>query len=244
MKGAPALAIKFRFRENLRVGCILIRPCLCRDGGGNARALCPTHGFWGASEPVAPAYGPILPKLSANSVNRHLKAITTGLGYIRPRKFSPRAFRRGAAREIFASGHNLATIAKSGGWAAGGFRGYSELQADEAANISALLLSAATSDSEDSDADLQVARQSVRNKLPTSPLILERGPSRASAMPEGKPGKTSDAESSAISETSESDPTEWNPLSLLTSCYEGYRFRALGVHNTFVKIGYPIGCQE
>ena len=213
MKETPVLAIKFRFRKNIRGGCILIRPCLCRIEDGNVRALCPIHGFWNAFQAVAPAYGPILPTLSANSVNRQLKAIMTALGYLRPHKYSSHAFRRGATQEIFASGSTLATIAKSGGWSAGGFRGYLDLQADEAANISALLLSAATSDSEDSDADLPAARQSIRNKLPTFPLILEPGPSRGLTHPERKPKPTSDTESSVISETSESESIEWNPLS-------------------------------
>ena len=43
---ATALATKFRFRENVRGGCILIRPCLCTMVSPPNRAFCPVHGFW------------------------------------------------------------------------------------------------------------------------------------------------------------------------------------------------------
>ena len=206
----PVLVIKFRFRKNIRGGRILIRPCLCAGARSDARALCPVHGFWEHFGHDLPDHAPLIHGLSGNPVNRHLKAIMAGLGYLRARKYSPHAFRKGATQEISASGSTLATIIKSGAWAAGGYRGYLDIQADEAVNISALLLETANSDSEDDDPGRHPLMQTIRGKLPKVHMLFEAGhpPSR---LAKAKP--LSDEESSVISDTSESESILMDDLS-------------------------------
>ena len=98
-----------------------------------------------------------------------------GLGYLRARKYSPHAFRQGVTQEISASGSTLATVIKSGTWTSGGFRCYLDLQADEVANISALLLGQSNSDSGDDDIDRPPLLKSIRNKLPKHPILMDAG---------------------------------------------------------------------
>ena len=195
----PVLVIKFRSRENIRGGCILTRPCLCGEARAAARDLCPVHAFW---QPLRANLHPgdaIFGTLSANSVNRHLKPIMTKLGYLQGRRFSSHGFRKGETHEISASGSTLATIIGSGTWTSGGYKSYLDLQADEAANISALLLENADSDSADSDKERPSRLQSIRNKLPKVPLAISKGRTHA---PPKRPMETPDRESSVISETS------------------------------------------
>ena len=45
-RDTAAMVIKFRFRKNVRGGCILIRPCLCTMVSPPNRTFCPVHGFW------------------------------------------------------------------------------------------------------------------------------------------------------------------------------------------------------
>ena len=69
--------------------------------------------------------------------------------YDQDRRFSSHAFRRGATDEIKNPGSAFATILTSGVWPTGGFRCYLDLHAGEAVNISALLIQALDSDSDD-----------------------------------------------------------------------------------------------
>ena len=91
----------------------------------------------------------------------------------------------GAAQEISASGSTLATIIGSGAWTSGGYKCYLDLQAEEAANISALLLEKANSDSDESDNEGSPLLASIRNKLPKAPLAICRN--RAAAKPKRRP---------------------------------------------------------
>ena len=88
----------------------------------------------------------------------------TKLRYDQGRKYSPHAFRRGATEEIKNSGPTFATVIKSGGWAAAGYKSYLDLQADEAVNISKLLLDTTNSDSNDTDPTDLPAEQKLRQK--------------------------------------------------------------------------------
>ena len=202
----PVLVIKFRYRKNIRGGCILIRPCLCAETHATARALCPVHSFW---EHIRNNFRPgdlVFPGLSANSVNRQIKAIMSLLGYLRAHKYSSHAFRKGATQEILASGSTFATILGSGTWTSGGFRNYLDLQCDEAANISALLLETANSDSEDEDNSGPSRLATIRSKLPKAPLAICRPPAPTQKKPPPKGSQTSsEDESSVISDTSESE---------------------------------------
>ena len=73
----------------------------------------------------------------------------------------------GETQEIKNSGSTLATIVKSGTWLSACYRNYLDLAADEAINISTLLLETIGSDSEDSDPD-------VSKKRPTPKAITKR----------------------------------------------------------------------
>ena len=46
MEDTEVLVAKFKFRKNIRGGCVLIRPCLCAETHTKARAICPIHTFW------------------------------------------------------------------------------------------------------------------------------------------------------------------------------------------------------
>ena len=54
--------------------------------------------------------------------------------------YSPHAFRIGNTEEIKDIGSTVATIIKSGNWAAAGLKSYPDHQRDEALNITRLLL--------------------------------------------------------------------------------------------------------
>ena len=71
------------------------------------------------------------------------------LDYDQGRRLSSHAFRKGATDEIKNPGPTFATILTSGLWSPGGFRFYLGLHADEAVNISALLIKAIDSESDD-----------------------------------------------------------------------------------------------
>ena len=80
------------------------------------------------------------------------------LNYDDGRRYPPRAFRRGPAREIVNSGSTFSAIPRSGPWPAGWYLFYIDLHADESVNMSALLATAIESDSDDQDELPPVAR--------------------------------------------------------------------------------------
>ena len=45
-KGQQMMVLKFAFRENIRGGCVLFRPCLWSEQDNRARAICPVHSIW------------------------------------------------------------------------------------------------------------------------------------------------------------------------------------------------------
>ena len=146
-----ALVIKFRFRKNIRGGCILIRPCLCTMASPVNRTFCPVHGFWASIRALLTPGDLLFPKMPANMFNQRLKRVMRDLNYVDGHRYSSHAFRRGATQEIFNSGYTFATILKSGMWNAAGYKSYLDLHADEAVNISSLLATALNSDSDDPD---------------------------------------------------------------------------------------------
>ena len=204
-----ALVIKFRFRKNIRGGCILIRPCLCEMVSQANRTFCPVHGFWATIRARLTPGELMFPGMSANMFNQRLKKVMCDLNYVDGHRFSPHAFRRGATQEIFNSGSVLATILKSGVWNAAGYKSYLDLHADEAINISALLATALDSDSDDPDLppDQQTAKKRtkamtrarktmrVKDKPGPPPVITFALPSKREAPSEPD-------ETSSLSETS------------------------------------------
>ena len=149
----PVLVIKFAFRENIRNGCILMRPCLCKADSTLAHDICPIHKVWPYIRGRINAGDPLFPGMTANNFNRTLKGTMAALAFDQGGLYSPHAFRRGATQEISDSGSTLGTILGAGNWLSACYKNYLDLKADEAANISALLLDRLGSDSEDSDHD-------------------------------------------------------------------------------------------
>ena len=170
---APVLVIKFRYRKNIRGGCILIHSCLCAETRAAARALFPVHSFWGHIRNNYRPGGRIFPGLSANSVNRQRKAIMALMGYIRARKYSPHACRMGATQEILASGPTLATILGSGTWRSGGYKCCLDHQSDEAADVSSLLLETTESDIEEEDNSGPSRLPSFATNYPEPPVHMQ-----------------------------------------------------------------------
>ena len=164
-KGTTVLVIKFAFRKNIRNGCILMRPCLCQEESRVANDLCPVHRIWPCIRDQVQAGEPLFPSLTANTVNRQLKATMTALGFDQGGLYSSHAFRRGATQEVKNSGSTLATILKTGTWLSACYKNYLDLKADEAINISTLLLDNLGSDSEDSDHDPMTKRDKRRKNI-------------------------------------------------------------------------------
>ena len=144
-----------------------MRPCLCGAASEAELELCPVHAVWPQIRDRVDAGGPLFPVFTANNFNRKLKQTTTALKCPEGGRFSPHAFRRGATQEIKNSGSTFATIVKSGTWLSARYRNYLDLSADEAINISTLLLDTLGSDSEDSD-------PGVVKKRPTEKAIIKR----------------------------------------------------------------------
>ena len=93
------LVIKFSFRENIRNGCILMRPCLCGASSRTANDLCPVHKVWPRIADRDNAGDPLFPDLTANTSNRQLKATMTAMGFDRggdvfPPRLSAGRYRR------------------------------------------------------------------------------------------------------------------------------------------------------
>ena len=201
------LVIKFKYRKNIRGGCILLRPCLCNEPKMAARALCPVHFWWKKICESTRVGDPLFPKTYANSVNQQIKAVMDKLGYEQGRKYSSHAFRRGATEEIKDSGSTFATIIKSGTWTAAGFKSYLDLQRDEALNISRLLLENADSNSEDDDPPPDKDRD-LRSRLKTIPMVLKMKESQNLRKRKLSPISPSDNESEmSVDETSSMEET-------------------------------------
>ena len=147
-RDTTALVTKFRYRKNVRGGCILIRPCLCTMVSPPNRTFCPVHGFWATKRGRLTPGGLLFPNTSADNFNQRLKRVARDLNC---EDGSSHASRRDATQEIINSGSTFPTISESGIWNSGGYKCYLDLHADEAINISALLSSALGPYSDDPD---------------------------------------------------------------------------------------------
>ena len=170
--GRDVLVVKFPFRENIRGGCVLLRPCLCEETNDRARTLCPVHSIWPLIRSRVNAGDLLFPAFSPCDVNRTFKLIMTKLGYPDGAKYSPHAFRRGATQEIKDIGSTLALIIKSGTWTHAGYKAYLDLQADFAINISRFVLDALGSGSEDDDPDHPANEKRMRKRMKGIPVAF------------------------------------------------------------------------
>ena len=95
---ATDLAIKFRYRWDVRGGCVLIRPRLRTMASPPHRTFCPVHGFWSTNRGRPTPGGLLFPNTSASSFNQQLKWVTRDLHYDDGGSYPSHDFRRGGAR--------------------------------------------------------------------------------------------------------------------------------------------------
>ena len=129
---------KLKMRKLNKTGAIMMRPCFC-DGEGLAPAgFCQIHDFWPIIQRSnLPGEG-LFPTLHPKNLNGILKAISGRLEIESATKYSTKAFRRGAAMDIMASGSTLAQIMRSAGWRSQAFRAYLIFQLEEERNAMAV----------------------------------------------------------------------------------------------------------
>ena len=93
------------------------------------------------------AYFP--PTYSGRKVNTALRTAMGNLSIPEASRFSPPGFRRGAAQQLKTTGSQWPTVAASGFWQSLAFKGYIDLTADVARDMSKLLSSSFASDSDE-----------------------------------------------------------------------------------------------
>ena len=172
-KDHEMLLPKFAFRENIRGGCVLFRPCLCSEQDKRARPLCPVHSIWPIIRDRTPVGERIFEGFPHCSDNRVIKIVMSKIGHLDGPKFPPHGFRRGSAQEIKDIGSTLSVIIRSGTWAHAGYRAYLDLQADYAINISSFIIDTIGSDSDDDKDQQQTKNQmEIRKKMKCIPIAF------------------------------------------------------------------------
>ena len=174
------LIAKFSWRKNIKRGCILRRPCLCREPEPPAQVLCPVHRIWPQLADMARGGELLSPRLK-HSFNRHLRANLALAGISQSDRFSSHCFRRGATQELQIAGNPDETLKRAGCWRGMGFRSYVDTQLTDALKISRLISRPTDSDSEDDpDAPTALAcEDALRKRLRPFPgrEFTKRGPS-------------------------------------------------------------------
>ena len=165
--GSPLLLAKFSWRNNIRSGCILRRPCLCDERTELARMLCPVHMIWPRILADCTIHGLLAPSLTRSNFNRILNRNMAASGFPDGGRFLPHCFRRGATHELLLAGHPENRIKAAGFWASMGFRSYIDTQMTGARKITRLIAPAINSYIED-DAEFPIRTSRVdtlREKL-------------------------------------------------------------------------------
>ena len=181
--GATAvLATKCKFRRNIRIGRILMRPCLCGDIQRKYRRFLPAHALWPALRGRVVAGDPLFPAIRENSPNRLLKTQSTALDFDRGVAYSPHSFLRGATAEFKNWWLALASILKSGTWPSASYKNYMCAQSVGAIDVSALLIEGSGPDIRDSDHDIpknaarpkRRLKRCAKSRWPLAPAIRNR----------------------------------------------------------------------
>ena len=170
VKGTPLFVAKFAWRNNMRRGCILRRPCLCGEKESLARALCPIHQVWHRMAQRTRPHELLFPPIGY-AFSKLLRTNSAKAGFRSAGKFPSHCFRRGATQELQVSGGSSGTIKGAGCWRGMGFRSYVDTQLTDALKVSRILARATNSDSED-DADIPTSfarGDPLRKKLKVSP---------------------------------------------------------------------------
>lgn len=121
-KTAPALAMEFAFRKNAPSGRTPIRPSLCGETADVAHGICPAHSAWTYIRGRVGAGGPSVPQDGRQQLQPTAER-NNGRPRLRPRRPLPATI-----------------IIKSGAWLSACYKNYPDVKAEEASNISTLLL--------------------------------------------------------------------------------------------------------
>ena len=108
----------------------------------------------------------VFPKHSKNNMNRILKFNRPTLWFLDARKFTSKAFRRGATQELLTTGNSLEVVKNSWGCRGPGFSSYVDIAMDKAFRIARLLvtLSDDSSDEELPNAKTKRAKKNATTK--------------------------------------------------------------------------------
>ena len=93
--------------------------------------------------------GLISPTHTRRNVNRIPKFTLAKVGFKDSRKFTAKAFRRGATQELLTTGNSLEVIKGSGCWWGSSFRSYVDLEMDKDFRISRMLVTLSDSSSDE-----------------------------------------------------------------------------------------------
>ena len=163
------IVLKFSTRKNIKYGCILKRPCICKADRKRGPFLCPAHVLWPVLMTFAEPAELLFPEWNAGKFARSLRKLMIDLRYGAGDKFASKAFRRGASDEIRRSGSTFATILTSAAWNGAGFKAYLDLMKEEGANITALLLTKDDSDTSDEEFIKNKNLQKIQKRLKAIP---------------------------------------------------------------------------
>ena len=159
---AASLVANFAPREKTKIGCILRRPRLCTAHAGQARLLRPARRLWPVIRQRTTPGSLLSPSLSGGVFNRMIVHHICGLGYPDGSKYSPRAFRRGAAQALFRAVSNRKSDYLD-------IRSYIDAEIAAALKISRALVAAADSDSESDCDQISPAWRGARIRIANFP---------------------------------------------------------------------------
>ena len=146
---APVLTLRLASRRNLPHGCILKRPCLCDIAKCVEHKPFPVHFLWPVIRARVAPPGLIFPTYTRRNVNSVLKGVLGKLSIPEASRYSPRGFRMGDAQELKSTGSQWSTVAAAGFWHSLAFKGYVDLTADVARDLSQLLIDGYPFDSDE-----------------------------------------------------------------------------------------------
>jgi hypothetical protein len=141
----PVVCLELESRKNMPQGTTMKRRCICDSHPD----LCPVHIFGLVVKALGcTMLGPIF-NFSYQSFHNVLRAHLTALGVENAQKYTSKAFRRGTAQEMVASGSSLAEVLAAGQWRSSAFMLYlDKAEIEEEAIFAAL---DALSDDDDED---------------------------------------------------------------------------------------------
>ena len=130
------VCIRLASRKNRMQGAVLTRYCSCHQGWA---AICPVHVLERYLESAQRSMQGKLFDFSYSFFLRRIRELLAWLQVPDSHLYSTKAFRRGTARQMLASGSSLADVLKAGQWSSSAFMLYLDRnEVDEAAIFDAL----------------------------------------------------------------------------------------------------------